>query len=51
MHAVTPLASLGAQDAADFFRLIDNQIDLSFFEFDHIQNYKHSPTVYIAAVS
>lgn len=49
-HAETPLASLRAQDAADW-RLIDNQIGLSFLEFDHIQNYKHSPTVYAAAVS
>jgi uncharacterized protein (DUF885 family) len=42
----TPLASLGAQDAADW-RLIDDQISLSLLEFDRIQNYKHNPTVYV----
>ncbi len=42
----TPMASLNAQDAADF-RLIDDQIALNLLEFDHIQNYKHNPTVYV----
>jgi uncharacterized protein (DUF885 family) len=42
----TPLASLNAQDAADF-RLIDDQIGLSLLEYDTIQNYKHNPTVYV----
>ena len=42
----TPIASLNAQDAADF-RLIDDQIALNLLEFDTIQNYKHNPTVYV----
>src|SRR5580704_12722502 len=42
----TPIASLNAQDAADF-RLIDDQIALNLLEFQKIQNYKHNPTVYV----
>jgi len=42
----TPMASLNAQDAADF-RLIDDQIALNLLEFDKIQNYKHNPTVFV----
>jgi uncharacterized protein (DUF885 family) len=42
----TPIASLNAQDAADF-RLIDDQIALNLLEYDTIQNYKHNPTVYV----
>jgi uncharacterized protein (DUF885 family) len=42
----TPIASLNAQDAADF-RLIDDQIGLNLLEYDTIQNYKHNPTVYV----
>ncbi|HEV2697548.1 MAG TPA: DUF885 domain-containing protein, partial [Terriglobales bacterium] len=42
----TPIASLNAQDAADY-RLIDDQIALNLLEFEHIQNYKHNPTVYV----
>jgi uncharacterized protein (DUF885 family) len=42
----TPIASLNAQDAADF-RLIDDQIGLNVLEFDTIQNYKHNPTYYV----
>jgi len=42
----TPVASLNAQDAADF-RLIDDQIALNLLELEHIQNYKHNPTVYV----
>ena len=45
-HAETPVASLGAQDAADW-RLIDDQIGLNLLELDRIQNYKHNPTVYV----
>ena len=45
-HAEAPLASLGAQDAADW-RLIDDQIGLNLLEFDRIQDYKHNPTVYV----
>jgi uncharacterized protein (DUF885 family) len=45
-HDETPLASLGAQDAADW-RLIDDQIGLNLLELDRIQNYKHNPTVYV----
>jgi uncharacterized protein (DUF885 family) len=42
----TPVASLNAQDAADF-RLIDDQIALNLLEFEKIQNYKHNPTGYV----
>lgn len=42
----TPLASLNAEDAADY-RLIDDQIGLSLLEFDQIQNYRHNPTGYV----
>jgi uncharacterized protein (DUF885 family) len=42
----TPIASLNAQDAADF-RLIDDQIALNLLEFEKIQNYRHNPTVYV----
>ena len=42
----TPIASLNAEDAADF-RLIDDQIALNLLEYDTIQNYKHNPTVYV----
>ena len=42
----TPLASLGVDDAADW-QLINDQINLSLLEFDRIQNYKHTPTVYV----
>jgi hypothetical protein len=42
----TPVASLNAQDAADY-RLIDDQISANLLELEHIQNYKHNPTVYV----
>jgi uncharacterized protein (DUF885 family) len=42
----TPVASLNAQDAADY-RLIDDQISQNLLELEHIQNYKHNPTVYV----
>ena len=42
----TPVASLNAQDAADF-RLIDDQIALNLLELENIQNYRHNPTVYV----
>jgi len=45
----TPIASLNAQDAADY-RLIDDQIALSLLEFEHIQSYKHNPTGYVELV-
>jgi uncharacterized protein (DUF885 family) len=45
-HTETPVATLGAEDAADW-RLIDDQIGLSLLEFDRIQNYKHNPTAYV----
>lgn len=45
-HSETPLASLGAEDAADW-QLIDDQIGLNLLEFDRIQNYKHNPTVFV----
>ena len=45
----TPVASLNAQDAADF-RLIDDQIGLNLLEFDTIQSYKHNPTGYVELI-
>jgi len=45
----TPIASLNAQDAADY-RLIDDQIALSLLEFEHIQSYKHNPTGYVELI-
>jgi uncharacterized protein (DUF885 family) len=45
-HSETPLASLGAEDAADW-QLIDDQIALNLLELDRIQNYKHNPTFYV----
>ena len=42
----TPIASLNAEDAADF-RLIDDQISLGLLELEKIQNYKHNPTVFV----
>jgi uncharacterized protein (DUF885 family) len=45
-HKETPVASLGPEDAADW-HLIDDQIALNLLELDHIQNYRHNPTVYI----
>lgn len=42
----TPLASLNAEDAADY-RLIDDQIALNLLEYEKIQNYKHNPTGYV----
>ena len=42
----TPIASLNAEDAADY-RLIDDQISLGLLELEKIQNYKHNPTVFI----
>src|ERR1700685_2571117 len=48
-QAETPIASLNAQDAADF-RLIDDQIALNLLEFDSIQSYKHNPTGYVALI-
>ena len=42
----TPLASLNAEDAADY-RLIDDQIALGLLELEKIQNYKHNPTVFV----
>ena len=45
----TPIASLNAQDAADY-RLIDDNIALALLEYDHIQSYKHQPQIYVEAV-
>src|SRR5438270_6833725 len=42
----TPVASLNAEDAADY-RLIGDQISLGLLELEKIQNYKHNPTVYV----
>ncbi len=40
----TPVASLDPEDAADW-HLIDDQIGLNLLDLDHIQNYRHHPTV------
>ncbi len=40
----TPVASLDPEDAADW-HLIDDQIGLSLLELDHIQSYRHHPTI------
>jgi uncharacterized protein (DUF885 family) len=48
-HTETPLATLNAQDAADW-QLIDDQIGLNMLEFDKIQNYRHNPTVPIELI-
>jgi uncharacterized protein (DUF885 family) len=45
----TPVASLDAQDGADY-RLIDDNIGLSLLEYEHIQSYKHQPEVYVELV-
>jgi uncharacterized protein (DUF885 family) len=42
----TPIASLNAEDAADY-RLIDDQISLGLLELEKIRNYKHNPTVFV----
>src|SRR5579859_1793223 len=39
-HTETPLASLGAEDAADW-RIIDDQIALNLLDYDRIQSYRH----------
>jgi uncharacterized protein (DUF885 family) len=44
-----PLASLGAQDAADW-RLIDDQIARNLLDLDRIENYKHNPTVFVETI-
>ena len=41
-----PQTSGGVEDATDL-RLIKDQIDLNLLELDHIQNYRHNPTVYV----
>jgi uncharacterized protein (DUF885 family) len=43
-RAETPPAKLDPEDAADW-HLIDDQIGLNLLEFDHIQSYRHHPTV------
>ena len=45
----TPIASLDAQDAADY-RLIDDNIGLTLLEYEHIQSYKHQPQIYVETV-
>ena len=42
----TPVASLNAEDAADY-RLMDDQIALNLLDLETIQNYRHNPTVYV----
>ena len=40
----TPVASLGPEDAADW-HLVDDQIGLNLLDLDHLQGYRHHPTV------
>ena len=48
-HNETPPSSLDPEDAADW-QLIDDQIGLNLLEFDHIQSYKHNPTVVVELI-
>jgi uncharacterized protein (DUF885 family) len=48
-HKETPPSSLDPEDAADW-QLIDDQIGLNLLEFDHIQSYKHNPTVVVELI-
>jgi len=45
----TPPSALDPEDAADW-QLIDDQIGLNLLEFDHIQSYKHNPTVVVELI-
>lgn len=45
----TPVSSLSPEDAADW-QLIDDQIGLSLLELDHIQAYRHHPTVVVELI-
>ncbi len=45
----TPVASLAPEDAADW-HLIDDQIGLSLLELDHIQGYRHHPTLSVELI-
>jgi uncharacterized protein (DUF885 family) len=45
----TPPSSLDSQDAADW-KLIDDQINLQLLDYDHIQNYRHNPTVAVELI-
>jgi uncharacterized protein (DUF885 family) len=45
----TPVSSLDPEDAADW-QLIDDQIGLNLLEFDHIQAYRHHPTVVVELI-
>jgi uncharacterized protein (DUF885 family) len=48
-HKETPPSALDPEDAADW-QLIDDQIGLNLLEFDHIQSYKHNPTVVVELI-
>jgi uncharacterized protein (DUF885 family) len=48
-HKETPPSALGPEDAADW-QLVDDQIGLNLLEFDHIQSYKHNPTVVVELI-
>lgn len=45
----TPPSALDPEDAADW-QLIDDQTGLNLLEFDHIQSYKHNPTVVVELI-
>jgi uncharacterized protein (DUF885 family) len=48
-HKETPPSWLDPEDSADW-QLIDDQIGLNLLEFDHIQSYKHNPTVVVELI-
>jgi uncharacterized protein (DUF885 family) len=48
-HKETPAATLDPEDAADW-QLVDDQIGLNLLEFDHVQSYKHNPTVVVELI-
>ncbi len=48
-HKEAPPSAMDLEDAADW-QLIDDQIGLNLLEFDHIQSYKHNPTVVVELI-
>jgi uncharacterized protein (DUF885 family) len=45
----TPLSGLDPEDAADW-QLLSDQIGLRMLEFDHLQSYRHQPTVVVELI-
>jgi uncharacterized protein (DUF885 family) len=44
-----PVKSLSLEDQADW-RLVDDQIAYNLLELEHIQSYKHQPTIYVELI-